>query len=53
MLYPNKMYRHRHLLNKVDIFPIQVLKIYFYENGGQRNLELTIDTDDINKAGKR
>ena len=28
----------------------QVLRVYFYENDGQRNLELTIDTKDINKA---
>ena len=38
---------------KMTLSKDQVLKIYFYENGGQRNLELTIDTDDINKAGKR
>lgn len=38
---------------KMTLSKDQVLKVYFYENGGQRNLELTIDTDDINKAGKR
>lgn len=37
---------------KMTLSKDQVLKVYFYENGGQRNLELTIDTDDINKAGK-
>ena len=28
----------------------QVIKVYLYEEGGQRNLEMTIDTKDINKA---
>ena len=28
----------------------QVLRVYFYETGGQRELVLTIDARDINKA---
>ena len=28
----------------------KVLKVYLYEEVGQRNLEMTIDTKDINKA---
>lgn len=35
----------------------QVLRVYFYENGGQRNLVMTVSPNDINKAkslaGKR
>ncbi len=27
-----------------------VLRVYFYENGGQRELVLTIDAKDINRA---
>lgn len=38
---------------KMTLSKDQVLKVYFYENAGQRNLELTINTNDINKAGKR
>ena len=29
----------------------QVLKVYLYEEGGQRNLVMTISEKDINKAG--
>ena len=35
---------------KITLSKEQVLKIYLYEHGGQRNLEMTIDTTDINKA---
>ena len=35
---------------KITLSKDQVLKIYLYEHGGQRNLEMTIDTYDINKA---
>ena len=35
---------------KMTLSRDQVLRVYFYENDGQRNLELTIDTKDINKA---
>ena len=35
---------------KITLSNDQVLKIYLYEHGGQRNLEMTINTDDINKA---
>ena len=35
---------------KITLSKEQVLKIYLYEHGGQRNLEMTIDTNDINKA---
>lgn len=38
--------------NKMTLSDDQVLKVYFYENGGQRNLEMSINTNDINKAGR-
>lgn len=36
--------------DKLTLSDDQVLKVYLYEEGGQRNLEMTIDTKDINKA---
>lgn len=44
--------RMAYSFKKMTLSNDQVLKVYFYENGGQRNLELTIDTNDINKAGR-
>ena len=38
-------------LEKQTLSENQVIKVYIYEEGGQRNLEMTIDTKDINKAG--
>lgn len=38
-------------LDKQTLSESQVIKVYLYEEGGQRNLEMTIDTKDINKAG--
>lgn len=35
---------------KITLSKDQVLKVYIYEHGGQRNLEMTINTNDINKA---
>ena len=37
-------------LGKVSLAKDQVLRVYFYENGGQRELVLTIDAKDINRA---
>lgn len=37
-------------LDKQTLSENQVIKVYLYEEGGQRNLEMTIDTKDINKA---
>ena len=37
-------------LEKVSLAKDQVLRVYFYENGGQRELVLTIDAKDINRA---
>ena len=37
-------------LDKVSLAKDQVLRVYFYEQGGQRELVLTIDAKDINRA---
>lgn len=37
-------------LDKISLAKDQVLRVYFYESGGQRELMLTIDSKDINKA---
>ena len=37
-------------MDKISLSKDQVLKVYFYEQGGQRELMLTIDSDDINRA---
>ena len=39
--------------DKMSLSKDQVLKVYFYEDSGQRNLVITIDTNDINKASSR
>ena len=43
--------------DKMTLSKDQVLRVYFYENGGQRNLVMTVSPNDINKAkslaGKR
>lgn len=36
--------------DKMTLSKDQVLRVYFYENGGQRNLVMTISPNDINKA---
>ena len=41
---------HGFLLDKVSLSGDQVLRVYFYELGGQRELVLTIDAKDINRA---
>lgn len=37
-------------LDKQILSENQVIKVFLYEEGGQRNLGMTIDTKDINKA---
>ena len=37
-------------LEKVSLAKDQVLRVYFYESGGQRELVLTVDARDINRA---
>lgn len=47
---PGKTTRIGYSLDKVSLSKDQVLRVYFYEQGGQRELVLTIDADDINRA---
>lgn len=47
---PNTRARMVLTLDKMTLSRDQILKIYFYEDGGQRNLSLTLDTKDINAA---
>lgn len=48
---PGDTSRAVYSFDKMSLSNDQVLKIYFYEESGQRNLEMTLDTSDINKAG--
>ena len=36
--------------DKIALIRGQVLRVYFYENGGARNLVMTLNTNDVNKA---
>lgn len=36
--------------DKMSLYKNQVMRVYFYEEGGQRNLTLTISSKDINNA---
>ncbi len=47
---PKETSRIGYSLDKLSLSKDQVLKVYFYEKGGQRELVLTINSDDINKA---
>ena len=47
---PGTTTRIGYSLDKVSLSKEQVLRVYFYELGGQRELVLTIDSKDINKA---
>ena len=47
---PGKVTRIGYSLDKVSLSKDQVLRVYFYEQGGQRELVLTIDAADINRA---
>jgi len=49
---PGEVARIAYSFDKMTLSKEQILKIYFYETSGQRNLSLSIDTDDINKALK-
>ena len=40
-------------LQKTTLSDDQVMKIYLYEDNGQRNLVMTVNAQDINKSGKR
>ena len=47
---PKSATRIGYSLDKVSLAKDQVLRVYFYEQGGQRELVLTIDAADINRA---
>ena len=47
---PKQTTRIGYSLDKVSLAKDQVLRVYFYEEGGQRELVLTIDATDINRA---
>ena len=47
---PGEMTSIGYTLEKVSLAKDQVLRVYFYENGGQRELVLSIDAKDINRA---
>ena len=47
---PKQETRIGYSLDKVSLAKDQVLRVYFYEEGGQRELVLTIDARDINHA---
>jgi len=49
---PGEVARIAYSFDKMTLSKDQILRIYFYESSGQRNLSLSIDTDDINKASK-
>ena len=36
--------------DKIALIRGQVFRVYFYENGGSRNLTLTLNINDVNKA---
>lgn len=47
---PGKSSTIGYTLSKISLSKDQVLKVYFYEQEGQRELVLSIDPDDVNKA---
>lgn len=47
---PGEYTRIAYSFDKMTLSKDQVMKVYLYENGGQRNLVMTIDTKDLNKA---
>lgn len=49
---PGETARIAYSFDKMTLSDDQVLNIYFYETDGQRNLKLTVNTRDINKATK-
>ena len=50
---PGSTARIGYTMDKISLSRDQVLKVYFYEQGGQRELVLSIGQDDINKAKTR
>ena len=49
---PGETVRIAYSFDKLTLASDQVLKIYLYEQGGQRNLDVTLSANDINRAGQ-
>ena len=49
---PRETVKIAYSFDKLTLASDQVLKIYLYEQGGQRNINVTLSADDINKAGQ-
>ena len=49
---PGETVKIAYSFDKLTLASDQVLKIYLYEQGGQRNINVTLSADDINKAGQ-
>ncbi len=47
---PGKRSTIAYSMDKISLAKDQVLRVYFYENDGQRELVLTIDAKDVNRA---
>ena len=50
---PGETVKIAYSFDKLTLASDQVLKIYLYEEGGQRNLEVTLSSKDINSLGRR
>lgn len=50
---PGETVKIAYSFDKLTLATDQVLKIYLYEEGGQRNLEVTLSSKDINRLGRR
>ena len=50
---PGETVRIAYSFDKLTLASDQVLKVYLYEEGGQRNLEITLSAKDINHAASR
>lgn len=50
---PGEKSRIVYAFDKMTLAEGQIVKVYLYEDGGQRNLEMTISEKDINKARKK
>lgn len=50
---PGETVKIAYSFDKLTLASDQVLKVYLYEEGGQRNLDLTLSARDINNAGNR
>ena len=50
---PGETVKIAYSFDKLTLASDQVLKVYLYEEGGQRNLEITLSARDINNAASR